>query len=209
MSIWVVAILLVAFGLSAAAVGRKPLAFDRTIMLALRNPTDPSVPIGPCWFRKTVRDLTSFGSTIVLGTLTFAVSLYLFLAHRPEVAWLILAAFLGGLALNNLLKIAYSRPRPALIAREKRLYTTSFPSGHAAMSAVAYLTMGTLLARAYPAFPTQVCFMALAILLTVCVGLSRIYLGIHYPTDVLAGWCLGAAWSLMCFQVAAWLNVGL
>jgi undecaprenyl-diphosphatase len=206
---WIIAILLVAFALSAEAADRRPSALDRNIMLALRSPTDPSVPIGPSWFRQTVREVTRLGSTIVLGTLTFAVSVYLVLTHRAEAAWLILIAVLGGLAINNLLKLAFSRPRPTFIAHEPPLNTTSFPSGHAAMSAVTYLTMGALLAQTCPAFSTKICIVALTTLSTLCVGLSRIYLGIHYPTDVLAGWSLGAAWSLICLQAAAWLHVGL
>ena len=207
MSIWIIAILLLAFGLCAAAAGQRSLKFDRDIMLALRDPVDPSFPIGPAWFRETVRDVTSLGSDVVLGTVVAAISIHFFLTHRPDAARLLLIAVLSGLAFNNILKFGYARPRPTFVAHWTPLYTTSFPSGHAAMSAVTYLTIGILLAHAYPVFCTY--FLTFATVLTLCVGLSRIYLGVHYPTDVVAGWCLGATWSLIASQTGTWLHIGL
>jgi undecaprenyl-diphosphatase len=107
-----------------------------------------------------------------------------------------LGAVLGGVALNSLLKIGFARPRPDFVASAVRVFTASFPSGHATMSAITYLTLGGLLARIHPALRIRTYFMSLAALLTVLVGLSRIYLGVHYPTDVLAGWCIGASWAM-------------
>jgi undecaprenyl-diphosphatase len=208
MSILVAAVVLFAFGVFAEAVGGKPVAFDRRIMLALRNPTDPSIPAGPAWLREAARDVTSLGGTIVLGTIIFAVEGYLLLAREFAAAWLIAIAVLGGLALNNLLKLVIARPRPAVMAHGAPHYTKSFPSGHAAMSAITYLTIGALLAQTHPAFVTGFFITAIATFLTFAVGVSRIYLGVHYPTDILGGWCVGAAWSMLCWQVMAWLQVG-
>src|SRR5208283_6115973 len=101
-------------------------------------------------------------------------------ARKPGVAWLMLIAVLGGVALNNLLKFAFARPRPDFVTHAARVFTTSFPSGHATLSAIAYLTMGALLARTQPSFTISLYFMSLAILLTVLIGMSRIYLGVHY-----------------------------
>ena len=207
MSVLTIAVLLFAFGLIAQAVSKgERLTFDRNVMLALRSPADPRVPIGPAWLREGARDITSLGSTVVLGIITFAAVGYLFLARKPAVAWLMLGAVLGGVALNNLLKFAFSRPRPDFVIPAARIFTASFPSGHAALSAITYLTIGVLLARLYPSFPLRLCLMSIAGFLTMLVGLSRIYLGFHYPTDVLAGWCIGTAWAMGCWVLMAWLQ---
>jgi undecaprenyl-diphosphatase len=207
MSILVVAVVLFAFGVFAETIGGKPLALDRRIALAFRNPADPSVPAGPAWLREAARDVTSLGGTVVLGMIIFVVEGYLLLAREFAAAWLIAIAVLGGLALNNLLKLVIARPRPAVIAHGAPHYTKSFPSGHAAMSAITYLTIGALLTQTHPPFVTGLFIPAVATFLTFAVGVSRIYLGVHYPTDILGGWCVGAAWSMLCWQVMAWLHV--
>lgn len=175
-------------------------------MLALRDSASPSIPIGPAWLQEAARDVTSLGSSIVLGIITFAVAGYLFLAHKPAVAWLMLIAVLGGVALNNLLKFAFARPRPDFVTHAVRVFTTSFPSGHATLSAITYLTIGALLARTHPSFTMSLYFMSLAIFLTMLIGVSRIYLGVHYPTDIFGGWCIGAAWAMGCWVLMAWLQ---
>jgi undecaprenyl-diphosphatase len=177
-------------------------------MLALRRSAESPVPIGPAWLQEAARDLTSLGSVVVLMTITIAVAGFLFLDRKPGVAWLTLIAVVGGLGLNNLLKIAFARPRPDVITSTARVFTTSFPSGHATLSAITYLTIGALLARTYPSFALSLCFMSLATVLTALVGMSRIYLGVHHPTDVLAGWCIGAAWAIGCWAVMAWFQTG-
>jgi undecaprenyl-diphosphatase len=208
-SLLTIAVLLFVFGYIAQDVtGGKPSAFDSQVLSALRSSAEPPAPIGPAWLQEAARDITSLGSIIVLLMITFAVVGYLFLTRRPGVAWLMLIAVLGGLALNNLLKFAFARPRPAFITHAARVFTTSFPSGHASLSAITYLTIGALLARAYPAFPVAVYFMSLATFLTVLIGLSRIYLGVHYPTDILGGWCIGAAWAIGCWVLMTWLQHG-
>ncbi len=138
--------------------------------------------------------------------ITFAVAGFLLLTRKPGVACLILIAVLGGLTLNNLLKFMFARPRPDFVTHAARVFTTSFPSGHATLSAIAYLTMGALLARTQPSFTISLYFMSLAAFLTVLIGVSRIYLGVHYPTDILGGWCIGAAWAMGCWVLMAWLQ---
>ena len=209
MSLLTIAVLLFAFGFIAQEVAEgKLLTLDRHIILALRNPDNPSVPIDPAWLQEAARDITSLGSIIVLGIITFAVAGYLFLAGKPAVAWLMLIAVFGGITLNNLLKFAFARPRPDFVAHAARVFTTSFPSGHATLSAITYLTIGALLARTYPSFIMGLYFMSLAAFLTVLIGVSRIYLGVHYPTDVLGGWCIGAAWAMACWVLMSLLQNG-
>lgn len=195
------------FGIIAYAVaGGKPTALDRRVTLALRSTGDPPRPIGPAWVQEAARDLTSLGSILVVVITTVAVAGYLFLARKPGIAWLMLLAVGGGIALNNLLKLVFARQRPNVVTPFARVFTTSFPSGHATLSAVAYLTIGALLSRASPSAAIGLYFMLLAVLLTVLIGASRIYLGVHYPTDVLAGWCIGAAWAIFCWELTAWLQ---
>jgi undecaprenyl-diphosphatase len=125
------------------------------------------------------------------------------LARKHVAAWLMLIAVFGGIALNDLLKAAFARPRPDIVTHAVRVFTTSFPSGHASLSAITYLTVGALLAQSQSSHKVSIYFMALAAFLTVIVGATRIYLGVHYPTDVLGGWCIGAAWAMACWIVAA------
>ena len=115
---------------------------------------------------------------------------------------------LGGLALNESLKFVFDRPRPDIVPQSVRVFTTSFPSGHAALSSVAYLTIAALLAPTTPSYSIRLYVMAVAVLVTIAVGISRVYLGLHYPTDVLAGWCIGSAWALMCWVAANQLQLG-
>lgn len=208
-SVLATAFFLFAFGFVAQEVaGGKTSAFDRRVILALRDPADPSVPIGPAWLQEAARDVTSLGSIIVLAIITLAAVGYLFLARKHAAAWLMLIAVFGGIALNDLLKAAFARPRPDFVTHAVRVFTASFPSGHAALSAITYLTVGALLARSQPSFTVGIYFMSLAAFLTVLVGVSRIYLGVHYPTDVLGGWCIGVAWAITCWTIAARLQAG-
>jgi undecaprenyl-diphosphatase len=201
-SVLVTAGFLLAFVLLADEVMEgDSLAFDRTIILAFRHATDPSAPVGPPWVQETARDITALGSFAVLTIVVAAVVGYLLLIHERAAAWLVLISVVGGVVLNNILKLGFARPRPDLVAPVVRVFTSSFPSGHAALSAITYLTLGALLARTQPSRRIRIYFMSLAVILTLLVGISRIYLGVHYPTDVLAGWCIGAAWALGCWTL--------
>jgi undecaprenyl-diphosphatase len=202
-----IACLLLAFGVIAQNVtDGTSLAFDKKIIVDLRDPGNPSAPLGPAWVQEAARDLTSLGSIIVLVIITAAVSIYLFLAGKYAAAWLLLVAVFGGIALNDLLKLAFARPRPDPAYQAARIFTSSFPSGHAELSAITYLTIAALLAQTQASFKIAFYFIALAAFLTILIGLSRIYLGVHYPTDVLGGWCIGAAWALACWVLMTWLQ---
>lgn len=183
-------------------------AFDRNILLALRNPADLSDPLGPPWLEEAARDITALGSYSVLGLLVGAAAVYLLMVRkRPATIWL-LASVIGGTALSTVLKIGFDRPRPDILAHSARVFTASFPSGHAGLSAVAYLTLGALLASVAPSHVQRLYFLGLALLITILVGITRVYLGVHYPTDVLAGWCFGSAWAILCYLGWFWLGSG-
>jgi len=175
--------------------------FDQTILLLFRNANDPTNPIGPLWVEGMARDVTALGSYAVLSIVVSAVIIYLLLAHQRAAAFWILTAVGGGVLLSNVLKLVYERPRPELALHATRVFTSSFPSGHATLSAITYLTLGALLAGLHRARGSKIYFLILAILLTIAVGVSRVYLGVHYPTDVLAGWCIGAAWAAFCWTI--------
>jgi undecaprenyl-diphosphatase len=180
--------------------------FDRAVLLAFRNPADAADPVGPPWFEEMVRDVTALGSNFVLTLVTLSVIGYLLLAKKHGAALLVLVSVGGGTILGTLLKIAFERPRPDLVPHGAEVYTASFPSSHAMLAAVTYLTLGALLARLEVKRRVKVFFLALSVLVTILVGLSRIYLGVHWPTDVLAGWAVGAAWGMAVWLVALWLQ---
>jgi undecaprenyl-diphosphatase len=180
--------------------------FDRVILLAMRTPGDVSDPLGPVWFEELVRDVTALGSLGVLATVVVASCGFLWLQRNRMAVVYVLAAVLGAQLLSSTLKNAFDRPRPDLAPHGMRVYTASFPSGHSTMSAATYLTLGALLARYQKPKRLRFYLVFMAIVLTLLVGASRVYLSVHWPTDVLAGWTIGAAWALMCWVVAAQLQ---
>jgi undecaprenyl-diphosphatase len=180
--------------------------FDEMVLRALRNPADPADPIGPWWVEVMFKDLTSLGSTSVLTLVTVVAIGYLVVERKRAAALLVLLSVLGGTVLSNTLKHLFARPRPELVAHLVDVHTLSFPSGHAMLSAVTFLTLGALLARVQPRLRTRIYLLGVAIVLSLIVGMSRVYLGVHFPTDVLAGWGAGAAWAMMCWLIARFLQ---
>lgn len=180
--------------------------FDTSIMLALRDTGDASDPLGPDWIMQAARDITALGGFPVLSLMTVCVVAYLLIGARRGAALLVAVSIGGGALLSHFLKLGFDRPRPDLVPHEVMVSTLSFPSGHAMLSAVTYLTLGTLLMRLQPRRREKAFILGVAVLLTMLIGASRVYLGVHWPTDVLAGWCVGAAWALICWLAALWLQ---
>lgn len=180
--------------------------FDEMVMRALRNPADLADPIGPWWLENAFRDLTALGGTVVLTLITMAAIGYLLIERERGTALLLAVSIGGGTVLSTLLKGFFARPRPELVAHLMEERTLSFPSGHAMISAVVFLTLGVLLARVQPRRSLKIYFLGIAVLLTLLVGTSRVYLGVHWPTDVVAGWCIGTAWAMLCWTLALWLR---
>lgn len=171
-------------------------AVDTAILVALRTPGDLSDPIGPGWLEEMLRDFTALGGTGVLTLLTLAVIGFLLVARAPRVALAVALAVGGGILLSMLLKSGFDRPRPDLVPHGGLVYTASFPSGHSMMAATVYLTLAALVSRVVRRRRLRAYLVATAVLLTLVVGFSRVYLGVHWPTDVLAGWTVGAIWAL-------------
>ena len=171
-------------------------AIDRHILLALRNPGDPSDPIGSRSFEEAMRDVTARGGVTVMVLVT-VVGVLAFLIHRRRWHALILGVtVLMADVSSESLKLFYARPRPDLVPHGAYVYSASFPSGHSTLSAATFLTLATLIASLEPNRGTKIMVYVLALALVLGVGFSRIYLGVHWPSDVLAGWSLGAAWAL-------------
>jgi undecaprenyl-diphosphatase len=177
-------------------------AYDTEILLAFREAGRPDDPVGPLWLEEAVRDITGLGSMTVLLLVTAAAIFYLLLISRWREALLVLVAVGGGQILSSLLKLGIDRPRPDLVSHLVDVQTLSFPSGHAMMAAVTYLTLGSMLAGIAPGRATKIYVLGVAMLITLMVGVSRIYLGVHWPSDVFAGWCAGFAWATLCWLIA-------
>jgi undecaprenyl-diphosphatase len=177
-------------------------SLDREILLALRTAGDLHDPIGPYWLQRAAFDITSLGSHTVLTLLVVTIAGFLLVNHRRAWAGLVVFGSLGSMLLSWGLKALFARERPDVVAHLVDVHSPSFPSGHALLSAAIYLTLGALLARAFPQAALRRYVMATAVTLTLLIGLSRIYLGVHWPTDVLAGWCIGALWAWGCWLLA-------
>lgn len=176
----------------------ETLSFDERIVRWMRRPEAPEMLKGPRWLHEVGRDVTALGSYTVLSLVTVAVGSFLFLQRRHRTAILVLTAAIGGGLLSSMLKSFFERGRPDLPAI---VYVTSasFPSGHAMLSAIVYLTLGSLVAGIVEARRLKIHCLLTAMLIALLVGASRVYLGVHYPTDVLAGWLAGLVWAMLCW----------
>ncbi len=190
------------FKLTSEVLEGETRAFDERILLALRSTADLSQPVGPYWLSHAVNDITALGGTTVLALMTVMATTFLLLSRQRAIAAFMFLSIVGGWLASALLKIGIARPRPDLVPHLVEVHDLSFPSGHAMLSAVTYLTLGALLSRAQQYRSTRIFLIGSAIVLTLIIGLSRIYLGVHYPTDVLGGWCAGATWALGCWMIA-------
>ncbi len=182
--------------------------FDEAILLAMRVPGDTSDPIGPPEVEEIARDLTALGGFAILTIVTLTAFGMALFSGKIRLAWWGLGSVLTGATLASLLKQGYNRPRPELVEHGTLVSNASFPSGHSMMSAVVYLTLGILIARTQVQNRVRVFVIFVSAMLTFVVGLSRIYLGVHWPTDVVGGWMLGAAWALLFWLIAARIERG-
>jgi undecaprenyl-diphosphatase len=178
---------------------------DVRILESLVQGGDRTQRIGPAWLPEVGRDITALGGYAFLILLVTGVSIFLRLDDKHREMWFVLGAVIGGYALMMALKALAGRERPDLVEHLSVPIHSSFPSGHAMMSAITFLTLGVLLAHLTPSLALKFYFLACALFLTLAVGVSRVYMGVHYPSDVLAGWTGGIVWSTLCSLVARWL----
>jgi undecaprenyl-diphosphatase len=200
-AILLIVLALVFLKLASGVFAGETRTFDERMLRGLRHPDDPALPIGPRWLTNGALDMTALGDVAVLGLTVLAVVGYLFLHGLYRTGLFILAASVGGWVLQFLLKVVFDRPRPDVVPHLREVMSTSFPSGHALTSAAVYLTLGALTMRLAKGRVAKFYCLAIAMLVTFLVGSSRVYLGVHYPTDVLAGWIIGLSWALLCLIV--------
>jgi len=172
-------------------------AIDSRLILALREPGDLNDPVGGRGLEEAVRDITALGGTTLVAAIT-VVSILAFLFHRKPVHALVMGGAVVAASMSSrFTKAFFERPRPDLVPHDVYVYSGSFPSGHSTMSTAAFLTLAMLIASLEVKRRSKALAYSLAALVIVGVGFSRVYLGVHWPSDVLAGWCLGSAWALV------------
>ena len=179
-------------------------AFDRGLLMSLRE-GDGNEPLGPHWLEIAAADVTALGSIAVLALLVLTVAgLFAALRRRRE-ALIVLAASGGGILISQGLKQLFGRERPDAALRAVEAMNPSFPSGHAMLSAAVFLTLAVLSAHYVQRRRVKAYIVGAGVTATLLVGVTRVYLGVHWPSDVLAGWALGAAWAMACWLIAwAW-----
>jgi undecaprenyl-diphosphatase len=176
---------------------------DQRVLMFLRQGVNPHDALGPAWLQRAATELTTLGGTTNLTLIVVIAVIFLLLHRRVASALLVVIAVLGGSGISELIKTLFGRDRPPLIYRAVETSNASFPSGHAMLSTITYLTLGAMLAQVMPRRRQKVFVFTTAVVLALIVGASRVYLGVHWLTDVLAGWSLGAAWAMACW-LAAW-----
>jgi undecaprenyl-diphosphatase len=195
-------LLLVFVSLAGEVTDGDTQAFDTRVLQALRDPAAPARPIGPAWLEGAMIDLTAIGGPTVLGLIVAVVIGFLILQTRYRTAIVVGITSFSAELLSHILKGVFNRPRPSVVPHLRQVFSSSFPSGHAMESAIVYLTLGAILMRAAQSRITKIYILTIAILLTALVGISRVYLGVHYPTDVIGGWIVGFMWASICWLVA-------
>lgn len=176
-------------------------AFDRWAVQAMRDPSDLSKPIGPAWLAEAGRDVTGLGGVAVLVLITTAVAGFLTIARGYRTLLLLVVTTSSGIVASLALKHLFDRPRPDFVPHLSNVYTSSFPSGHSMMSAVVYMTLAAIIAATTRRRSLKIYVFVIAFILTGVVGVSRIYMGVHYPTDVMAGWTAGIVWALAIWRI--------
>jgi undecaprenyl-diphosphatase len=179
---------------------------DDAVVIWFRQPDDRAQPIGPSWLREAMIDGTALGSPLVIGLVVAGTLGYLFVAGRGRLAWIVGGVVLLGGLFNLGAKYVIARDRPSVVPHLREVTTPSFPSGHSMMSAIVFMSVGILLARTMPKRALRAYCLGWGLAIPLLVGVSRVYLGVHYPTDVLAGWTAGFAWALFSWLLARWLD---
>lgn len=177
-------------------------AFDEWLFLAFRNSADPSQPLGPPWLQEAALEITALGGYALIILAVTVVAGLLIVTRRYGPAIYAVLTVSSGALLSYFSKGYYARPRPDLVEHLDITHTASFPSGHAVAITVAYMTLAALVIRFFDDLRVRIYVVFVAVVISFLVGLSRIYLGVHWPSDVAAGWALGVAWASL-----TWLSV--
>jgi undecaprenyl-diphosphatase len=187
--------------LTGEVVENETSAFDRALLLGLRMPQDLADPIGPRWLEESGRDITALGGFTALTLITVLGTALLIMHGRRLQALVFAAAVVLAQIAAEVVKHFIDRPRPDLVPHHDLIYSASFPSGHAVMAPVVYFTLAAILAAGSERRAVKTVLMVTAFALVLSIGVSRVYLGVHWPTDVLAGWAMGSAIALVATMV--------
>ncbi len=188
----------IAFIIIAILVSKQVTNYlDYTVLLSLRNSADASIPLGPRWLLGFFKDVTSLGSVVVVVIISVLTAAYLIVKKKYLLLRIYLLIVLGGGLSDLLFKEIFARQRPTIVPHLVDAENFSFPSGHAAMSVVIYVSLALIMTYSQINMKLKLYIISAACFLALLVGFSRIYLGVHYPTDVLAGWLLGMFWVLL------------
>jgi undecaprenyl-diphosphatase len=166
-------------------------AFDDSVLRWMAAHRSPAL-------EPVVLEITFLGTGTVVFMIVAVSAMFLWLTKHRYSSALLLIATIGGILLNNLLKMGFGRPRPQLFDWGTHVVSWSFPSGHAMSSAVVYGTVAYLAARLQKKHWHRVVTMLVAVVLIALIGFTRLYLGVHYPSDVIAGVIIGLAWAAFC-----------
>lgn len=175
---------------------------DHRVVLLLRSPTDPGRMAGPAVLEEMMRDFTALGGYAVLVSTIVCFSTYLSIQSDRYMVRFFAGTCVSGYVVSMLMKKLVGRDRPSIVPHLSHVETSSFPSTHSMMSVITFLTIGVLIAWHARDRRLQRLALATPLCLTLFVGISRVCMGVHYPTDVLAGWCAGLLWSWACFTFA-------
>jgi undecaprenyl-diphosphatase len=190
-----IALLLAAFVLLTVLVlGGATTGFDHAIMVALRDADGSG--IGPGWLSKAMLNWSALGSGHNVTIIVIVAALGLLISKRPREAGVVIACSLGTSILVNTLKPIFERARPSIVQHIDTVTGFSFPSGHTTTATAIYATLGVLVASGVQERRLKIFVFAISAFIPLLVGSTRVFLGVHYPTDVLGGWCLGLAWAL-------------
>ena len=168
---------------------------DETLFLIFRSASDMADPLGPPWLEEAAAEITALGGYPVILLAVLVVTGLLLITRRYGPALYTVVSVASGAAVSQVLKDHFERPRPDIVEHLDAVHTASFPSGHAMVGTVAYLTLAALVTRFFDDGWVRAYVIAVAVAMSVLIGLTRIYLGVHWPSDVAAGWALGTAWA--------------
>jgi len=211
LALFAVSLILLGVHLADELIEGEAFSFDTRLLLALRVPGHPQTPIGPSWLLQSAVDISALGGYTLMWLFGLAGLVWLISAGKRAEVGGIAVSLIGSSVIDGLLKSWIARPRPELVPHLVQVTNASFPSGHAMISSAVYLTLALMLAEGmsrdgWRGRAGRVAVVAFFSLLAVLIGMSRVYLGVHWPSDVLAGWCFGTAWALLVWMGDRWLG---
>ncbi len=177
-------------------------AFDEAVLRSLRSAADGAIPVGPAWLTPFAREMTALAGTPVLTVATMALAGWFIVRREWALLTILLVAVIGQTLLASGFKDLFGRPRPDVVPHLVHATGNSFPSGHSTSAASIYLTLAAMVASQTKAPAVRAYVFIVAVTMALIVGASRVYLGVHYPTDVIGGLSFGAAWAAIVWIAA-------